>query len=221
MPIYPQLAKQAHIEGTVVLHAIIAKDGTISNLQFISGHPLLMKAAIDAVRQWQYKPTLLNGESVEVDTTITVVFTLGETPPLDLSRPETHSGDSTKDQTDAALNQGVEGVETLCPGDGLVRVFVSPKAEAARLKVRVEPIYPEDAKKAGMEGTVLFHAIIGVDGTVKELELEDGEPALAKAAEDAVRQWKYDGMTYYESTEGRSRPAEVDTAIAVQFKLPH
>jgi protein TonB len=76
-PVYPQIARTAHISGTVVLHAIIAKDGTIQELQYVSGPPLLMRAAMDAVREWRYKPTLLNGEPVEVDTTISVVFTLG------------------------------------------------------------------------------------------------------------------------------------------------
>lgn len=76
-PVYPQIARTAHISGTVVLHAVIAKDGTIQELQYVSGPPLLMRAAMDAVREWRYKPTLLNGEPVEVDTTISVVFTLG------------------------------------------------------------------------------------------------------------------------------------------------
>ena len=65
------------MSGTVVLHAIIAKDGTIQELQYVSGPPLLMKAAMDAVKEWRYKPTMLNGDPVEVDTTIDVVFTLG------------------------------------------------------------------------------------------------------------------------------------------------
>jgi protein TonB len=76
-PVYPPIAKTAHISGTVLLHAIIGKDGTVQDLQYISGPPLLMKSAMDAVRQWRYKPTLLNGEPVDVDTTISVVFTLG------------------------------------------------------------------------------------------------------------------------------------------------
>jgi protein TonB len=76
-PVYPQIARTAHISGTVVLHAIIAKDGTIQELQYVQGPPLLMRAAMDAVREWRYKPTLLNGEPVEVDTTISVVFSLG------------------------------------------------------------------------------------------------------------------------------------------------
>lgn len=76
-PIYPPIAKTAHISGTIILHAIIAKDGSIAHLEYISGPPLLMKAAMDAVGQWRYKPTMLNGEAVEVDTTVQVVFTLG------------------------------------------------------------------------------------------------------------------------------------------------
>jgi len=75
-PIYPPLAKQARIQGTVRLQAIIGKDGTIAQLELLSGHPLLSQAAMDAVRQWRYQPTLLNGEPVEVVTTIDVVFTL-------------------------------------------------------------------------------------------------------------------------------------------------
>ena len=76
-PQYPPIAKTAHVSGTVVLHAVISKDGSIQELQYVSGPPLLMKAAMDAVKEWRYKPTLLNGEPVEVDTTIDVVFTLG------------------------------------------------------------------------------------------------------------------------------------------------
>ena len=76
-PIYPPLARQARIQGRVVLHAIIDKDGRVSELQVVSGHPLLVKAALDAVQNWRYQPTILNQEPVEVDTTIDVNFVLG------------------------------------------------------------------------------------------------------------------------------------------------
>jgi protein TonB len=75
-PNYPQLAKQARIQGQVVLQAEISKDGTIQNLQLISGHPMLAPAAIEAVKQWRYKPYLLNGEPVAVDTQVIVNFSL-------------------------------------------------------------------------------------------------------------------------------------------------
>jgi periplasmic protein TonB len=76
-PTYPAIAKAAHVQGTIVLHAIIGKDGSIQQLQYISGPAMLEPAAMSAVRQWRYKPYLLNGDPVEVDTTISVVFTLG------------------------------------------------------------------------------------------------------------------------------------------------
>src|ERR1700687_5772073 len=75
-PAYPPLAKQARIQGHVLLQAEISKDGTIQNLQLISGHPMLAPAAIEAVRQWRYKPYLLNGEPVGVETTVQVNFSL-------------------------------------------------------------------------------------------------------------------------------------------------
>jgi len=75
-PTYPPLARQARIAGTVILRAVISKDGSIENLTLVSGHPMLAPAAIDAVKQWKYRPYLLNGEPVEVDTEVQVNFTL-------------------------------------------------------------------------------------------------------------------------------------------------
>jgi protein TonB len=77
-PTYPPLARQARIQGVVVLTAIISKDGSIQNLQLLTGHPMLAPAAIDAVKQWRYKPFLLAGQPVEVETIVTVTFHLGE-----------------------------------------------------------------------------------------------------------------------------------------------
>jgi protein TonB len=78
LPVYPPLAKQARVSGTVRLMGKIASDGSIQQLEVLSGHPLLVKAAVDAVRQWLYKPTLLNGEPVEVQAPIEVNFTLAQ-----------------------------------------------------------------------------------------------------------------------------------------------
>jgi TonB family protein len=75
-PVYPPLALQARIQGTVRFTAIIGRDGRIQNLQLVSGHPVLVQAARAAVNQWEYKPTLLNGEPVEVVTQVDVNFTL-------------------------------------------------------------------------------------------------------------------------------------------------
>ena len=75
-PVYPPDARSQHIQGTVVLHALIDKQGNISSIDVISGDETLAESAIEAVRQWKYRPYLLNGEPVEVDTHIQVNFTL-------------------------------------------------------------------------------------------------------------------------------------------------
>jgi protein TonB len=77
-PQYPTIAKSARIQGAVVLAASISKTGSIENLRVVSGPPMLQSAALDAVRTWRYKPYLLNGEPVAVDTTVTVIFHLGD-----------------------------------------------------------------------------------------------------------------------------------------------
>lgn len=75
-PVYPAIAIEARIQGTVELAAIISANGTVESLRYLSGPPLLVRAAKDAVRQWVYHPTLLNGKPVAVETTIKVIFTL-------------------------------------------------------------------------------------------------------------------------------------------------
>jgi protein TonB len=75
-PAYPPLARSARIQGSVVVSALISKAGTIENLQVLSGHPMLVASAIEAIRQWRYRPYILNSEPIEVETQITVTFSL-------------------------------------------------------------------------------------------------------------------------------------------------
>jgi protein TonB len=75
-PTYPPMAKMARVQGQVVLHAVISREGTIENLRVVSGHPMLIQSALDAVKQWRYKPYLLNNEPVEVETEVVVDFRL-------------------------------------------------------------------------------------------------------------------------------------------------
>jgi len=77
-PVYPAMARNVRIQGTVLLSAVIGKDGTVQNLQVVSGHPMLAHAALDAVRQWRYRPYILNGSPIEVDTQISVNFRLAQ-----------------------------------------------------------------------------------------------------------------------------------------------
>ena len=75
-PVYPALARQTRREAQVELRAIIATDGTIQSLQVVSGDQLFLRSAVDAVGQWRYRPTVLNGQAVEIETYITVIYTL-------------------------------------------------------------------------------------------------------------------------------------------------
>jgi protein TonB len=76
LPSYPVIAKAARVEGTVVLQATISRNGTIENLRAVGGPAMVRQAALDAVRSWRYRPYLLDGVAVEVETTVSVVFTL-------------------------------------------------------------------------------------------------------------------------------------------------
>jgi len=167
LPVYPEIAKTAHIRGTVVLHAIIGKDGSVQQLQFVSGPPLLMRSAMVAVRQWQYEPTLLNGEPVEVDTTVSVVFTLGEDP-----TPEPPPGTSPQPEIPST----------------------SATIQPLRLIHQEMPVYPPDAKEKHIEGSVLINAVVSSEGSIKQLEFVSGPLELKDAAIDAVGQWQYRPM---------------------------
>lgn len=105
-PEYPPLAKKARIQGWVRMQAIIGHDGSIAQLEVISGHPLLVQNALEAARRWQYEPTLLNGEPVEVETTIDVVFALADEPGSHAEKPPPTKAESLEEETNRLFNVG-------------------------------------------------------------------------------------------------------------------
>jgi len=175
-PVYPSEAKNVHIQGTVTLSAVIDKEGHVSDLRLTSGPPLLVEAALSAVQQWVYNPTLLNGEPMEVQTIIHVNFTL----PTDPSAPRIKVGDGVK---------------------------------SAKLIRQPRPVYPPEAKNAGIQGVVRLSATIDEEGYVTDLSVVSGHPLLVPAALDAVRQW------IYEPTLLEGEPVAVKTQIDVSFTL--
>jgi TonB family protein len=149
------------IQGVVRFNATIGTDGHVRDLQVISGHPLPIRAAKEAVQQWVYRPTLVNGKPVEVSTEIDFPFNLSE---------------------DTSASGGSEAPPPP------TRVHVGSNVQAAMLVKSVEPVYPRDV---WVEGTVRFTAIIGMDGHIQNLQLISGPPQLAPAAVNAVTQWVY------------------------------
>jgi TonB family protein len=213
-PVYPGDAKQ--IQGTVVLKVIIDKQGNVSNIQAISGHPMLIPAAIEAVKQWKYKPYLPNGEPVEVATSVTVNFTHADTPAADSVAgsvpggiPEGEKGgiapSNPADQTVVGTPQPLLGTPQ--------RVRVSSGVAQALLVFKVPPQYPQEAKDAHIQGVVVMRAIIDKDGNVANIQLISGHPLLAPPAIDAVKQWKYKPFLLNQT------PLEVETQVLVNFTL--
>lgn len=131
-PAYPQMAKIAHVEGDVVLKAYISKAGIIENLQAVSGHPILIQSAMDAVKQWKYKPFLLNGEPVAVETTVTVKYRLPSPPrKVRISSGVAASNKISGRDPDYPLEAKRQNIQ----GDVVLRVLIDEKGQVASLDV--------------------------------------------------------------------------------------
>lgn len=208
-PIYPPLAIQTHIEGAVVLNVVINASGDVESMALISGHPLLVNAAIDAVKQWKYTAYLHNGESIRVQTTVHLNFTLS------------HDHESEGTVTDGLLDlipegtvlQGVVG-STPPPGSPLPqRIRVSSGVSQGLLVTKVSPEYPPDARMQGVQGLVVLKVNIDTAGNVVQVELVSGHPLLVQAAIDSVSQWKYRPYLL------NGTPIMVETQVQVTFTL--
>jgi TonB family protein len=197
LPVYPPEAKKAGIQGTVKLKALVGKDGRVERLEYVSGPPALVKAAMDAVKQWEYSPTWVNGGRVKVETEIRVIFSLGKPGAAKPESPTAPAQPSGKPP-----RTGEQGV-----------IHVEGQVQAGKLVHRVMPVYPAEAKHEGVYGTVVLKALIGKDGRVVEMRYVSGPPILVKSAMDAVRQWQY------EPTSVKGEPVKVETTITVVFSL--
>jgi TonB family protein len=202
-PVYPPLARQARIQGTVVLKIQVSKTGDVENIQLISGHPMLAPAAIEAVKQWKYKPYLVNGDPVAVETRVTVNFSLsGKTADEgvvgDGAGGPALSEPASQEPTHTALPQ---------------RIRVSQGVMQGLLISKVQPEYPADAKDQRIQGAVVLRVKIDKEGTVADIQLVSGHPLLAPAAIEAVKQWKYRPYLL------NGAPLEVDTQVTVNFIL--
>lgn len=214
-PQYPDEAKKDGVQGSVVLRVTVDKEGVVQNIELISGHPLLAPSAIEAVKQWKYKPFLLNGEAVEVETQVTVNFTLADKSPADSG-----ANAPAKGVNDAPGGSGpvIGTVQSTPPADAPrvavpQRIRVSAGVESGLIVSKVQPEYPADAREQGIQGAVLLQATIDKEGNVAKLQLISGHPVLAPAAIEAVKQWKYRPYLL------NGNPLEVETQIQVNFTL--
>ena len=198
-PIYPPLARQARIQGMVVLQITVSEAGDVETAELFSGHPMLAPAAIEAVKKWKYQPYLLNGDPVKVETRVAVNFKLAADPPVD----------ATGDQNGIAPSNPSGNLPSQAPQ----RVRVSSKVQAGLIVKKVNPIYPMEARRQHIQGSVLLKASIDKEGSITNLEVLSGQSLLIPAAIEAVRQWKYKPYLL------NGTPVEIETQIQVNFTL--
>jgi TonB family protein len=165
-PIYPPDTKAAHVEGAVVLHAVISKTGEVRDLNVVSGPAELRTSAIDAIHQWIYKPYLLNGQPTEVETTITVNYKLDD--PRD-----------SQSQDDESAS-------------GIVPRKIGGGVSAPVLIYSAVPEYTEQAKKDKVDGTVLVNFWVDEQGMTKHVHVRRGVgDGLDEKAVEAVNQYRF------------------------------
>jgi TonB family protein len=200
-PVYPPLAQAASVSGMVIIEARIGPDGVVEDTRVLRSIPLLDQAAIDAVMQWQFTPTLLNGRAVPVVMTVTVNFTLQQ---ADLPREVT---------PDPPFVEAVQVVPRRARGRAQTTVAegvnVSPQRRLVpELVKEVKPSYTSLAMRARIQGSVEMEVTIGVDGKVTGARVIKSLPMLDEAALTAVRQWEFKPL-----------PQPVATTIEMSFRL--
>jgi len=164
-PVYPQVARQARVEGMVILEAKTDEEGNVIGARILRSIPILDQAAIDAVKQWKYEPLVIGGKPRKVLFTVTVRFMLKE-------------GDKGK-----TLDKFAQGA-----------VRAENDIKPPRLVKEVAPVYPEVARVAMVEGVVILGVKTDEEGKVKDVIVLRSIPLLDQAAIDAVRQWVYEPL---------------------------
>lgn len=184
-PVYPEAARRQRVFGNVILEGVIDTEGKVESVAVLRSIPLLDESAVEAVRQYKYKPATRDGRPVRVVITILVSF------------PETSA--------DAPAAPG-------SPGSAADRPLeVTGNVQPPVLVSKVAPVYSKEARRAGVQGTVILRATIDAEGNVASVAVARSVPMLDDAAVKAVKQWKY--------TPARKdgRPVEVVLTVSLNF----
>jgi len=189
-PVYPEIARQAGVEGVVILEATADVQGRVAAVKILRSIPLLDQAAIDAVRQWVYEPVVVDGTPREASFTITVKFAL--------------------DKDKKAADQGAAAGGAAAGG---LLSQAGSNVRPPKLIQKVPPVYPEAARKARVEGVVILEATTDTYGRISAVKVLRGIPLLDQAAVDALRQWVYEPVVI----DGKPQP--VTFTVTMQFRL--
>jgi TonB family protein len=213
-PVYPAEAKKAGIEGIIILEATTDTYGRVASIKILRGIALLDQAAIDAVKQWVYEPMVIDGKPRPVVFTVTVRFLLDEK-----KKPSVEGGvaggvaGGVEGGVAGGVVGGVEGgVEAVKKFEGDA-VRAVGQIQPPKLIKQVNPVYPEKARQAQVEGIVILEAKADEQGHVSDTRILRSIPALDQAAIDAVKQWVYEPMII------NGRPRGVIFTVTVRFQL--
>jgi TonB family protein len=201
---YPQKASANGVEGTVVLNVLISDAGAVNEATVVSGDPDLAQAAVDAIKQWKYKPYTADGKPTPVETQVRFGFHL-KGPPYSFDQEEATSFPPKLVHLDVS--------STPAPQVAGSRLRVSSGVAAGLILKKVEPVYPQEAKDAHIQGIVVLHVIIDTAGNVTATKWVTGPKELFTSAADAVRKWKYRGYLL------NGKPIELDTTVEINYRL--
>jgi TonB family protein len=194
-PFYPEIARQARVEGIVILEAETDMYGRVRNTKILRSIPLLDKAAIDSVKQWIYEPFVIDGKPRGVIFTVTVRFTL-----------DGKGKESSRVAAGGAVTGGVAGGVIAAP----LKLTSAPQPKLIK---QVDPVYPEAARKARIEGIVIVEATTDIYGRVQDAKALRSIPLLDQAAIDAVKQWVYEPAII------DGKPIPISFNVTISFTL--
>jgi TonB family protein len=214
-PVYPASAQSARVQGVVIIEGVIGPDGKIQAARVIRSIPLLDQAALDAFNQWEFAPTMLNGEAVPVVLTATVNFTLQDGP------GDKGVAGGVAGGVPGGVPGGVTGgLKTGVPIDDSWVKSIDPNAIRVGGEIRppakiadARPIYPQEAQDAKVQGVVILEAVIAPDGHVAGARVLRSIPMLDDAAYSAVMKW------YFTPTLLNGNPVSVVMTVTVNFTL--
>jgi TonB family protein len=193
---YPPTAVPDKLQGQVIVRIVVSETGDVETAEVISGNPVLANAAVDAVKQWKFKPYIRNGQPVKAAVKL----------PFDFAPPQNGAPPAAQTIILAAPTAPAPLART-------ARIRVSSGVMQGLVIHKVEPTYPSQALHDRVHGSVTLRALISKEGTIEDLQVISGDPLLSGAAIDAVKQWRY--RPYILNGD----PVEIDTTIIVNFTL--
>lgn len=213
--VYPLGAQQQKIQGRVWVNAFISETGNVERVEVVSGDPLLVDAAVDAVKKWKFKPYIKGGKAVKVNIKLPLDFAFSDKINDEKAPPDTAPASTTNSTAQSTDAQTAAPPSNPANGPLPSRVRVSQGVTSGLLLHRVNPVYPDGARRAHIQGKVLLKALIGKDGNIEDLQVISGPTELTQAAVGAVQQWRYRPYLLM------GQPVEIDTTIEVNFVLQH